>query len=254
MIRERRIKAGKLLEADFYPVYPSGRRIPERAARSKPTSDEMKRYNAEQARRRLIELVNANFDDGDIFFTATISPSAAPSDVDEARKIMVNYIRRVKRRRAKLGITEPFKYIYIIEAKTYKTGKNKGKTSYHFHAVMSRGLSRDDMENMWTAGERVSADRYLPSRFGYETLAKYFSKDPEGTRRYFTSKNLTQPIRLKDKDGRISRRTVERMATIHIDDADYWQHKYPGYRFLRCNSRYNEFNGHWYVSAVMVRM
>ena len=110
------------------------------------------------------------------------------------------------------------------------------------------------MENMWTAGERVSADRYLPSRFGYETLAKYFSKDPEGTRRYFTSKNLTQPIRLKDKDGRISRRTVERMATIHIDDADYWQHKYPGYRFLRCNSRYNEFNGHWYVSAVMVRM
>lgn len=74
MIRERRIKAGKLLEADFYPVYPSGRRIPERAARSKPTSDEMKRYNAEQARRRLIELVNANFDDGDIFLLPQSHP------------------------------------------------------------------------------------------------------------------------------------------------------------------------------------
>ena len=55
------------------------------------------------------------------------------------------------------------------------------------------------------------------------------------------------------KDGKISRLGVERLAALRVDDAEYWERRYKGYRFLRCYSRFNPFNGQWYVSAVLYR-
>ena len=38
-----------------------------------------------------------------------------------------------------------------------------------------------------------------------------------------------------------------------MDDAEFWQAQNAGYRFINCLSRFNEYNGHWYVSVVMYR-
>ena len=57
----------------------------------------------------------------------------------------------------------------------------------------------------------------------------------------------------KVKDGKIKRRSVERMAKERVDDAAFWEKRYKGYRFIRCYSRYNEYNGNWYVSVVMYK-
>ena len=44
------------------------------------------------------------------------------------------------------------------------------------------------------------------------------------------------------------------MATQRVDDREYWEKRYKGYRFIRCYSRYNDYNGYWYVSVVMYRV
>ena len=49
--REKRTIAGPLLEVDIYPVWDDGRRIPERAPKTKPTTEAQRKYNEEQARR-----------------------------------------------------------------------------------------------------------------------------------------------------------------------------------------------------------
>ena len=105
---------------------------------------------------------------------------------------------------------------------------------------------------MWTNGPRTNCNNYQPEKFGPEAAARYMSKDPQGAKRFCCSRNLEKP-KEKTKDGKISRTAVERMATERVDDAAYWEKRYKGYRFLRCYSRFNEYNGRWYVSAVMYK-
>lgn len=283
-IREKRTRSGPLLEVDFYPIFENGRRLPERSPAVKPTSDAQRKYNRTQAVKKMIRLINANFDGSDCFLHPTYSPDRAPENEAAARRDMVNYLRRVRERRKKEAahlrkrirdleklpegktvretlradviklkkLESPFKYIYVIEKKTYKTGRNAGRTSYHFHLFLTGGLDPGTLEEMWKKGMRVNCGTYKPDRFGPEAAAKYMSKDPQGAKRFSYSKNLTKP-KEKTRDGKITRGGLERIAKRRVDDRIYWETRHKGYRFLRCFARYNEFNGHWYLSAVLYR-
>ncbi len=292
MQREKLTISGPLLEADFYPVFEDGRAWPTRKPKSKPTTAEMMKYNRTVAMKKLVRLVNANFTPDDYYMHPTYIQAYAPQNEEEARRDIVNFLRRVKTRRAseakrirlelnevkatmlslpgrtngkqllartftdlalKLAkLEEPLKYIYVIEKQTYKTGKNKGRANWHFHLFLTGGLEDRVLESMWPKGVRVNCNNYQPDKFGPEAASKYMSKDPQGSRRFCCSKNLKKPVE-KVKDGRVTARGVERMATQRVDDREYWENRYPGYRFLRCYARYNDYNKQWYVSAVMYR-
>ena len=274
MQREKQLKSGRLLEIDFFPVWPDGRRVPTRAPKSEITSEAQKKYNQQQAVKRTIRKINANFDTGDIWMCPTYEPEKAPSSREEALRDVRNYIRRVKTKRAAelkrlnkllqiipndVGLQErikrlsaPFKYYGRIEKQVYKSGRYAGLTNWHFHIFMTGGIDRDILEDMWTKGVRVNADRFQPEKFGPEAAARYTAKDPDGDRRFFCSKNLIKPTE-KKIDGKISRRSVERMATLRADDRAYWERRYKGYRFIRTFPRFNEYNGHWYLSVIMYR-
>ena len=99
MYREKQTKSGKLLEVDFYPIFDDGRKIPTRAPKTKESTPEQQKYNAAQAIKKFVRLVNANFDSKDIFLTITFQPQFAPQTEEEARKWMVNYLRRLKNKR-----------------------------------------------------------------------------------------------------------------------------------------------------------
>ena len=272
MQREKRTKSGRLMEVDFYPVLADGRRVPTRAPKTKRSTPEQARYNQKQAKKNFVRLVNANFSDGDIFMHPTFTPSDAAYDYKDARRELANYFRRVKylvsaeikrlkkeeksspsaERRRNIRRLEGFRYAYRIAESTYKRGERKGQKSFHFHIFMTGGLPRDVYEELWGLG-RVNADRYRPEEFGPETAALYAAKGTEGTPRFGYSKNLERPEVSEPIDGRITARGVERLATLHIDDAAFWERRYRGYKFLRCYARYNEYNGYWYVSAVMYK-
>lgn len=251
MIREKKIKSGRLLEVEFYPIFGDGRRMPERAAKTKRSSKEQEKYNQKQSQKKMVRIINANFTDADIFEHITYDPKFAPKTIEDARKDMVNYLRRVKAYRRKNRLPE-LRYIYVIEEQIYKSGEREGEKSFHFHLFMS-GMDRDVAEEMWKKGMRVNADRFRPDRFGPEAAAKYMAKDPKGKKRFTGSKNLKKPIMMEPIDGKITKRGVEKLAKGRVDDKDYWERRYKGYGFVDCKARYNEYNGHWYVSVVLFK-
>ncbi len=275
MQREKHTKSGRLLEVDFYPVWNDGRKMPTRAPKSKPSTAEQEKYNRQQSVKKFVRKINANFDTGDVWMHPTYEPTKAPQTEAEARRDINNYIRRVKTKRAAelnrvlwllehnpkdkrlkemcKKLRQPLKYAGVIEEKTYKSGPFKGKKNWHFHLLLTGGIDRDVLEDMWPNGMRTNADRFQPEKFGPETAAKYMAKAPKNSRKFFCSKNLKKPKIPPPKDDRISKRGVERLAKNRIDDREYWERRYKGYRFIRGFARYNNYNGHWYVSVVMYK-
>ena len=287
-IREKRTLSGPLLEADIYPIFDDGRRLPTRKAKTHPSSKEMQKYNRTCAVKKFIRLVNANFGNDDYLMHPTYRPELAPQTETDARRDLVNYLRRVKTKRASLlrarkkdlcsaleaserlpgntylsknverlkeeirRLSKPFRYIYVIERQVYKTGALKGCANWHFHLFMTGGIDARVLEGMWPHGIRVNVDNYQPEKFGPESAARYMSKDPQGSKRFCYSRNLQKP-KEKIRDGRITRRQVEIIANERIDDAAYWERRYKGYKFMRCFVRWNEYNANWYVSAVMYK-
>lgn len=288
MNKEKKIRSGPLLEAEFYPVFESGRPLPERSKKEKRSTKEQEKYNRQQAIKKIVRMVNANFDSTDILMHPTYAAGNAPADMEQARKDIVNYLRRVKTRRASEAkkvaeqLTEvqeaaatksdskylreqvqklrqqlkkleaPLKYIYVIEEQIYKTGKRAGCPNYHFHMFVTGGLPRKTMEELWPGGIRTNADRFQPEKFGPEAAAKYVMKDPQGRRRWAASKNMKKPEE-RTRKTIMSNRQMEKWARERVDDAPFWERRYKGYKFLRCLPRWNNYNSHWYISVVMYK-
>lgn len=288
MERERRTVSGPLLEIDFFPVFENGRRMFRHAPKESMSSEAQKRYNQIQAQKKLVRLVNANFNHTDYFAHYTYRPEDAPQSEEEARADMRNHLRRVKRKRTaeyervcreiedtkellrsnpdnkflqdtlnRLSdevkkLKEPFKYIYVIECVRYRSGINKDRMNWHFHLFMTGGLKDKLIESLWVNGGRMNCNNFQPDKFGPEAAAKYMAKDPQGSRRFSCSKNLDKPM-VVAKDGKLTRQGVERIAKQRINDKEYWEKKYKGYRFLQCYARFNDYNEHWYISVVMYK-
>ena len=178
MNKEKHTISGRLLEVDFYPCFNSGREIPEREPKNQRSKEQQALYNQKTATKKLVRLVNANFDTGDIYLHATYSPENAPQTSDKAYRDVYNYIRRIRYYRQKHKLPE-LRVVAILEEKTYKTGKYAGLVNIHVHMFMNDdGFTRDRAEDFWKFGW-VNARRYNPDVFGPETAAKYVSKDPK---------------------------------------------------------------------------
>lgn len=244
IIREKDIKSGKILEAEFYPVFPSGRRVPER---KRPTREEQKNLNDANARKKIVRLINANFDEGDIVIHGTYRDTEMPESLDQVRRDLNNYIRRLRGWRRRHGLDD-LKYIYVIEA---KVSKRTGILRWHYHMVAS-GMDRDVAEQLWRHGDWTNANRLQPNEFGLEGIAKYLVKSPVGGKRWAQSKNLKQPTERK-RDGKTSSRKLQRMCTQLVDDAGYWERRYKGYRLLKAEPKYNDYNGCWYLYVTLRR-
>lgn len=285
-IRNKKTISGPMLEVDYYPVFSDGRRAPTRAPKTKPSTEAQEKYNRAQAKKKIVRLVNANFDNTDFFIHPTYEDWQAPQTEEEARRDIVNYLRRIKSKRktelkhasaelaelerlcgdkpskfttARLDklrhkvkkLSEPFKYLYVMERQEYKSGRRKGQLNWHFHLFATAGLDAETMEALWPY--RINCNRYQPEKFGFEAAAKYIAKDPSGNKSFAYSKNLKQPTVLEPKDGKVTKRYVEKIARERIDDAEYWEKKFKGYRFVRLIKKFNDFNLNWYVSVVMVK-
>lgn len=285
-IRNKKTISGPMLEVDYYPVFSDGRRIPTRAPKTKRSTEAQEKYNRAQAKKKIVRLVNANFDYTDFFIHPTYEDWQAPQTEEEARRDIVNYLRRIKSKRktelkrasaelveleqfytekqskftaARLDklrhkvkkLSEPFKYLYVMERQEYKSGRRKGQLNWHFHLFATAGLDAETMEALWPC--RINCNRYQPEKFGFEAAAKYIAKDPSGNKSFAYSKNLIQPTVKEPKDGRVTKRYVERIARERVDDREFWEKKFKGYRFVKLIKKFNEFNLNWYVSVVMIK-
>lgn len=219
--RCKTIKAGPITEVEVYPVY--ARAMKRRAKKCKPTGEAQQRVNARNAQKKVERLMNANFDEGDLWGTFGWDDVHLPKSMEEAQKQVGNFLSRLAYARKKKGLP-PMKYIYTIEH------SEKWKIRYHVHIVMSGGLSRDEVEKKWKGGCRPQARRLQPDEDGLIGLARYITKSGTKERKMGFSRNLRQP-EVSVADKKISFRRVEKMASDETIAADILKKLYPGYIF-----------------------
>lgn len=237
--REKRIISGPCLEVEHFPVTAHGHR---HDRRRKLSRIEQRNLNEKNARKKLVRLVNTNFVKGDICFHFTYRDDEMPENEDKVQKDVQNYFRRVKYYRKKHGLPQ-IKYIYVIECKNGR---------WHIHGIMS-AMDRDTAEELWKHGDFPRADKFKPTvQEGGKRFADYISKKPMGKKRWYCSTNLKQP-EVKTKDDTHTRSEMARIARERVEDREYWESKYKGYRFVSATPTYNEFNGWWYIYVRMYR-
>ena len=248
--RRRATLAGDRMECEIYPVFGRDDEQKARAAKKYITPAKQKRLNDERARRRLIQLADANFTEKDIHLTLTYRN--AP-DYQQCRKDLRNFLLRVKRYREKQGM-EPLKYIYTIEGKRENV-KGAGVNRIHVHMLMNGGVSRERLEEMWEMGY-ANADRLQPTERGLEEIASYIIKEArnkDGARKWSASRNLKQPLR-RTTDAKCSNRMVKMIAAdIRNEAKEQTEKLYQRYRFVDCKVYYSDQVDGVYIRILMRR-
>ena len=248
--RRRITLAGPRMECEIYPVFGRDDEQKARAAKKNITPVKQKRLNDERARRRLIQLADANFSEKDIHLTLTYRNE---TNLELCRKDIRNFLLRVKRYREKLGM-DPLKYIYTIEGKR-EISKGAGVSRIHVHMLMNGGVDRSRLEEMWGEGY-ANADRLQPTERGLEEIASYIIKEArnkDGGRKWSASRNLKQPKR-RSSDAKTSNRVVKAIAhDIRNEAREEMEKLYPRYRFVDCKVFYSDQLDGVYIRVLMRR-
>ena len=241
------VLAGDRMECDIYPVFGRDEMQKARAAKKNITPEKQKRLNDERARRRLIQLADANFTEKDIHLTLTYKHETT---LPACRKDVRNFLLRVKRYREKHGMDE-LKYIYTIEGRQ-EISRGMPVSRIHIHMLMNGGLSRELLEEMWELGY-ANADRLQPTERGLEEIASYIIKEArtKGARKWSASRNLKQPQR-RTTDAKTSNRIVKAIAhDIRNEAKEEMEKLYPRYRFVECKVYYSDQLDGVYIRVLM---
>ena len=264
--RAKTTRAGDLLYVNSYPIWDTStaqqaREKLAKAGEKKGTTDAQKRLNARKAENKLVQIINANFGAGDHLVTCTYAQGKEPSDLPAAQKNMRNYMARVKRLCRRRGLDDP-SYVYVTEVTT----SNRWGTRYHHHMAMRCGLTRQEVEDLWTKTHGIcNTKKAQRLKEGLTGWAKYIAKqvcagesvDLYATKhRWCASKGLNVP-EPTTADKKISRRRVEAMAREIKRDPDtakiHMEACSPGYEVLELNVRTSAWVSGAYVDAVLCR-
>lgn len=221
--RELMTVTGDFARVQIFPVrsYRYGRQ-----QRRAPTRAAQERLNRENRARRLSDIINLNFTERDVQLKLDYSSfrreTGRNPDPCEVIREMRNFIRRVKRLYASLGLG--LKYVYCSEVGA------RGRISHH-HVIMSGGISPELIRSLWHCGG-VWSRRLFFNELGCYELAGYFVKSQYTYRSYTCSKNLVRPSAVGEHrcifadDSRIGRRQLDAFI---CGDAGALRRLYPGW-------------------------
>ena len=253
--RRRTTVSGPRIDAEVFPVFGRHQKGALRAAKHQMTREAQQRANDERSRIRMIQLVEANFGEKDVALGLDYAGQVpTPERVD---KDIRNFIARVRRRRAKMGLPE-MKYIYAIGGDEMPAAGYSGKRP-HVHMITNGGISREELEEMWGQG-RANCDRLQPRDEGLGGIAVYFTRQKQdraprkGVRKWRGSRNLTQPVR-RSRDAKMPNARVKRIAFDFRNEAkDVMEKLYPGYALKECQVRYSDVIDGVYIRCVLRRI
>ena len=244
--RTKTIKSGKVLECEIYPVWDTSKATA-RARKFRESRKAQKKLNATNATKNVIRLINTNFTDADIWGTFTYETKKLPATVELAQKEFAKFIRRLKYYAARNGFP-PLKYVYVTE---FEENEEKGKKRVHHH-IVTNFPDRDIAERLWRNGARTQTRRLQADESGYEGLCRYIMKDPRGTKRYVTSKNLKKPS-VSVSDCKFTRRKIRRIVNGDANPQAVFEKAYKGrYRFTAFTVKTSEYTTGVYLYAKMI--
>ena len=202
-MRQRIWRLGTHTEVDIYPVF---QRPGQRRKKCKPTREAQRLINQRDAASKARRLILANFSaPGSLEIDLTFG---YPATEEEAMAGWKKYIREIRREYKASGAV--LRYMYFRE-------QGKLSRKWHFHLLLSPGISRDRTEDLWPHGY-ANSRRPRIDETGLAGLAEYLTKQyrkrkPEdaGKRRWSSSRNLIRP-EAEILDGKISVREVYQLA------------------------------------------
>lgn len=267
--REKKVDCRDYREVDILPRTENAEKAVKgkRGKRQKVSEPKQKDLNDKNSKRYLVQLGNGNFGIGDIHLTATYDNDHLPATIEDAERIVTNYLRRVDYRRNVLELDQ-LKYILVTE---YNCGKDgEAIKRIHHHIIMNGGMDRDDLELMWTdtrinwrrvyeePGYResikqigwVNADRIQVNENGIEALCNYLTKDPQGKKRWSSSRNLDRPIQHPNADYKYTRKQIERIAKTPDCGRDFFTTRFPDYDIVSIIPEFHENTG-WHIYMKM---
>lgn len=248
--RTETTKAGTRLEARIYPIY--GRCMEKKAKRAKKikeTPEKMKALNISNAKRKLILLLEANFD---VFKdnAITLTYTKEPESLKRCKMDVRNFMLRVKRYRERNGLPE-MKYLIGI-------GHDVDQR-IHAHIVLTGGIDTQEYIRLWKKGI-VNGYTLQDYGNGLEGVANYLYKQNEkeklrGNRvnyhMWSGSRNLTEPKTHKS-DSKVSNRKVKILARNFDGDAKAVMEKiYPGYTLEKHAVIFSDCVDGVYIKCVM---
>lgn len=271
--REKKIDCGEYREVDVIPRTDNAERAVrgKRGTKKKATEPKQRDLNDKNAKRYLVQLGNGNFGESDLHISATYADTDLPDTTEEAERIVGNYLRRIAYRRNKLGI-EPLKYILVTEYGFSKEDEaQEHPIRVHHHIIMNGGLSRDEVEMMWTKKRInwkkykedpekymgtvkkmgwVNTDRIQTNENGIEALCKYLVKNPNGKKRWSSSRNLKRPVIHPPADHKYSKAKVEQLAKSGDAGKEFFEKQFPAYSVSEVKPEYHEDTG-WHIYVKM---
>jgi hypothetical protein len=235
--KTKTIISGPMLECEIYPIWKTSKKSIRDKTR-KESRKAQRNLNNKNAVKRVIRLINTNFNNNGIWGTFTYSDDKLPNDENQAKKDMQNYIRRLKRYIEKENL-EPLKYIYVTE---YSERKR-----VHHHIVMNFN-NRDIAEKLWKNGGRTQTRRLQPDDYGLEGMARYITKQKRDSKRYACSRNLEKP-KVYEAYSKFTKRRAERIAHDENGAKEIFEKMYPKYIFKDIDIKYSEFVSGCYIYA-----
>ena len=154
LYRTKSTPAGEMMEISAYTSFLT-RKDFSRAKKHKPSREQQQNLNRENARKKIIRQVNANFTTGDLWGTFGWDNERMPTTLDDAFREVDNWIGRVNYHGKKAGLPL-LKYMYTIEETEGDPAKGEPPTKYHVHIVMDGLHDRDTLER------RIPADTPPP--------------------------------------------------------------------------------------------
>ena len=227
-IRTVTIRAGASLEVMCHPIivrWPEGAK---REAKSRRTGAAQEAINLRNQTLHLMRLAELNFTHMKaMVLTGTFEypgeddigmmniddvwkdwrARKLPESVEDMRKIVRNFLNRVKRRMEK---PEVLKWILRIE-EDEKLAAFGLPTRYHIHMLIEAGeLTQDDIRAQWPFGF-TRCDRFDLRHDGAARIARYITKNKRGGRWISHSRNLKKPVP-RVSDRKLSRRRAAKIA------------------------------------------
>lgn len=211
--RRKLVQTGRTVEVELYPVYKSNGPRGKKKAKSRKAQMNL---NAKNSLKSLVRIVNNNFDETGFFVTPTFDNAHLPADAAEAKRIVKNYLARLRRSAEKQGSV--FKWVQIVEC-----GEKKGRI--HVHLIVS-GADVSALMKQWKCGI-VEVSPLKASESGFTALAKYHGKTRGKRRNNLTlgncktwtcSRNLERP-KVSYSDTAITKKAVHNLIVSHDESA-----------------------------------
>ncbi|WWU66476.1 hypothetical protein QJR26_08870 [Clostridium baratii] len=226
-----------------------------RKEKTKLTAPKQRKLNTKRSFEYHKMLVHCNFDTSDYVIHCTFDEKKRPETKERIEKEFTNYIKRINRRRKKLGLNNA-KYVAVIEGL-------QGECNVHFHIIIDGELDREILEDLWGNRGIVNVDRLQLNEEGLTGLIKYMLKVKEDVsdeifeknkhkRGWRTSKGNLQKPKLKVNDNKFTKRKM-RDLLMNSPSREEIERMYPGYTLTDFRITQNDEYGHIYMTIEMRR-